>query len=59
MALGALASILIVKLVIWSIALGSGTSGGILAPILIMGCSIGGLMAPELPAASTGYWILM
>jgi H+/Cl- antiporter ClcA/CBS domain-containing protein len=59
MALGALASILIVKLVIWSIALGSGTSGGILAPILIMGCSIGGLLAPVLPTASTGYWILM
>jgi CBS domain-containing protein len=59
LALGALISIFLVKLVIWSIALGSGTSGGILAPILIMGCSMGGILTPLLPAASTGYWILM
>jgi H+/Cl- antiporter ClcA/CBS domain-containing protein len=58
-ALGALASIFIVKLIIWAIALGSGTSGGILAPILILGCSLGGLMTPVLPAASQGYWTLM
>ncbi|HET6680615.1 MAG TPA: chloride channel protein, partial [Gemmatimonadaceae bacterium] len=58
-ALGALASIFIVKLVIWAVALGSGTSGGILAPILILGCSLGGLMTPLLPAASQGYWTLM
>ncbi|HET6566973.1 MAG TPA: chloride channel protein, partial [Rhodothermales bacterium] len=57
--LGALASIFVVKLVIWSIALGSGTSGGILAPILIMGCSLGGILTPLLPSASEGYWILM
>jgi H+/Cl- antiporter ClcA/CBS domain-containing protein len=59
LALGALASIFVVKLVIWSLALGSGTSGGILAPILIMGCSMGGVLTPLLPAATPGYWILM
>ena len=50
--IGALISILIVKLVIWSLALGSGTSGGILAPILIMGAAVGGLVAPVLPGGS-------
>ncbi|HEX6631546.1 MAG TPA: chloride channel protein, partial [Gemmatimonadaceae bacterium] len=59
LALGALASIFVVKLVIWSLALGSGTSGGILAPILIMGCAMGGLLTPLLPHATEGYWILM
>jgi H+/Cl- antiporter ClcA/SAM-dependent methyltransferase len=58
-ALGALVSIFVVKLIIWSIALGSGTSGGILAPILIMGCAMGGVLTPLLPSASTGYWILL
>jgi H+/Cl- antiporter ClcA/CBS domain-containing protein len=59
LAIGALVSIFLVKLIIWSIALGSGTSGGILAPILIMGCSIGGMLTPLLPPASKGYWILL
>jgi H+/Cl- antiporter ClcA/CBS domain-containing protein len=59
LALGALLSIFIVKLIIWSVALGSGTSGGILAPILIMGCSLGGLMSPLLPSATQGFWTLM
>ncbi len=43
--------LLVVKAIIWSVALGSGTSGGVLAPLLIMGgataqcsqaCCIGG-----------------
>ncbi|MEO8451386.1 MAG: chloride channel protein, partial [Gemmatimonadota bacterium] len=34
---------LIVKAVIWSIALGSGTSGGVLAPLLLMGGALGAL----------------
>src|SRR3954464_6422288 len=33
--------ILIVKAVIWSVALGSGTSGGVLAPLLMMGGALG------------------
>ncbi|MGH8950290.1 MAG: chloride channel protein [Acidimicrobiia bacterium] len=59
LAIGALASIFLVKLVIWAVALGSGTSGGILAPILIMGCSVGGLLTPLLPSATQGFWTLM
>jgi H+/Cl- antiporter ClcA/CBS domain-containing protein len=59
LAIGALVSILVVKLIIWSIALGSGTSGGILAPILMMGCSVGGVLTPILPHATEGYWIFL
>jgi CIC family chloride channel protein len=59
LALGALVALLLVKLVIWSVSLGSGTSGGILAPLLIMGAALGGVMAPILPGASTGVWALI
>lgn len=59
LAVGALISILVVKLVIWSLALGSGTSGGILAPILIMGAAVGGLIAPLLPGGSVGAWSVL
>lgn len=58
-ALGGLAVLLLVKLVIWSISLGSGTSGGILAPLLIMGAAVGGMMAHFLPGGSTSTWALM
>jgi CIC family chloride channel protein len=58
-ALGGLATLLIVKLVIWSVGLGSGTSGGILAPLLIMGAAMGGLMAPVLPGGSSATWALL
>ena len=59
LAASTLLSILVVKLVIWALALGSGTSGGILAPLLIMGAAAGGLMAPVLPGGSVGAWSLL
>jgi H+/Cl- antiporter ClcA/CBS domain-containing protein len=43
LALGALALLLVVKALIWSVALGSGTSGGVLAPLLIIGGAMGAL----------------
>jgi CIC family chloride channel protein len=55
----ALALLFVVKLVIWSGGLGSGTSGGILAPILIMGVSLGGVLGHVLPGASPGVWALI
>jgi chloride channel protein, CIC family len=58
-AVGGLITLLVVKLVIWSIALGSGTSGGILAPLLMMGAAMGGLMANVLPGGSSGTWALI
>ena len=56
---GALLLLFVVKLVIWSGGLGGGTSGGILAPILIMGAALGGIMGHVLPGASTGVWALI
>ena len=57
--IGALVSLLVVKLLIWSSSLSSGTSGGILAPLLMMGAAIGGLLGHVLPGASPGVWALI
>jgi CIC family chloride channel protein len=51
--------LLVVKAVIWAVALGSGTSGGVLAPLLIMGGGLGATLGPWLPAASGGFWPLL
>jgi len=48
-----------VKLVIWAISLGSGTSGGVLAPLLMLGAALGALLSPVLPAVSPGFWPLI
>jgi H+/Cl- antiporter ClcA len=55
----ALVTLFVVKLLVWSVALGSGTSGGILAPLLMMGGAIGGLMAPALPGGSPAVFGLL
>jgi CBS domain-containing protein len=52
-------ALLAVKAVVWSVALGSGTSGGVLAPLLIMGGGMGALLANLLPQASPGFWPLL
>ncbi|WP_313620448.1 chloride channel protein [Achromobacter sp.] len=51
--------LLVVKVAIWSIALGSGTSGGVLAPLLIFGGAVGALASPLLPQADPGFWALV
>ncbi len=56
---GALLLLIAVKLVIWSVGLGSGTSGGILAPLLIMGAALGGIVGHALPGGSPGMWALI
>jgi len=54
-----IAGILLVKSVIWAVALGSGTSGGVLAPLLMMGGALGGLEASFLPSQGAGFWPLI
>jgi chloride channel protein, CIC family len=44
------------KALIWAIALGSGTSGGVLAPLLIMGGALGSVEAGWLHIGDTGLW---
>src|SRR5580704_2534859 len=51
--------VLIVKSIIWSFSLGSGTSGGILAPLLMIGGALGALFAPMLPFLQMGAWPLV
>jgi chloride channel protein, CIC family len=47
--------ILLVKSIIWAVALGSGTSGGVLAPLLMMGLALGGIEAGDsLPIGRRG-----
>lgn len=48
--------VLLVKSTIWVIALGSGTSGGVLAPLLMMGGALGGLEAMVFPNLGPGFW---
>jgi H+/Cl- antiporter ClcA len=51
--------VLLVKSVIWAVSLGSGTSGGVLAPLLMMGCALGALEAHILPSEGIGFWPLV
>ena len=55
----ALLALLIVKCIIWAVALGSGTSGGVLAPLLIMGGATGALIAPWVPGDGPALWALV
>ena len=51
--------VLLVKWFIWAVSLGSGTSGGVLAPLLMMGGALGGLEAMFLPHEGAGFWPLV
>ncbi|PRZ40711.1 H+/Cl- antiporter ClcA [Antricoccus suffuscus] len=51
--------ILIVKTIIWSLSLGSGTSGGVLAPVFMIGGSLGALQGQVLPHVFPGFWAMM
>ncbi|KWZ38334.1 chloride channel protein [Burkholderia savannae] len=52
-------AILVVKAAIWVIALGSGTSGGVLAPLLMLGAGLGTLLGPVLPGGEPALWPLV
>ena len=54
-----IAGVLLVKSMIWIISLGSGTSGGVLAPLLMMGAALGGIEATFLPQLGPGFWPLV
>ncbi|MBV9578840.1 MAG: chloride channel protein [Chloroflexi bacterium] len=58
-AINVILGVLLVKSVIWAVALGSGTSGGVLAPLLMMGAALGGLEAGILPNEGAGFWPLV
>jgi chloride channel protein, CIC family len=54
-----LLTLIVVKWTIWSVSLGSGTSGGVLAPLLILGAALGGIEATWFPAMGVGFWPLI
>src|SRR3546814_13292132 len=58
MALRAAVILLAVKAVVWLVALSSGTSGGVLAPLLILGGAAGCIAGLWLPG-SAGFWAII
>jgi H+/Cl- antiporter ClcA/CBS domain-containing protein len=59
LALGVVLALLGVKAVIWVIALASGTSGGVLAPLLMMGAGLGVALGHVLPGNDAALWPLV
>nr|WP_244489832.1 MULTISPECIES: chloride channel protein [unclassified Rhizobium] len=57
-AANAVLAILLVKATIWLVALSSGTSGGVLAPLLILGGALGWLVGLVFPG-DPGFWALL
>jgi chloride channel protein, CIC family len=60
--LGFLIVMLLAKSVVWLVALGSGTSGGVLAPLFMIGAAVGGIfglvvkqLVPGMDAAPTAF----
>jgi H+/Cl- antiporter ClcA len=51
--------LVLAKSVMWAVALGSGTSGGVLAPLLMMGGAIGALESAVLPGHDPGLWAIV
>jgi H+/Cl- antiporter ClcA/CBS domain-containing protein len=51
--------LLIGKAVVWSISLGSGTSGGVLAPLLIMGGALGAIEGRFISLGDPGLWAMI
>jgi H+/Cl- antiporter ClcA len=58
LAVRAVVLLLVVKAIVWLVALGSGTSGGILAPLLILGGCAGFLIGQYLPG-DPGFWAMI
>jgi CBS domain-containing protein len=59
LALDVVIALLAVKAVIWVIALGSGTSGGVLAPLLMMGAGLGVVIGRLFPGSDPALWPLV
>lgn len=56
---GALLALFFAKGIVWSVALGSGTSGGVLAPLLMLGGAIGALVGIATGAGDPGLWAMV
>lgn len=56
---GLIVGVLVVKTLIWGLSLGSGTSGGVLAPMFMVGGALGAAEALVFPHVSPGFWALV
>jgi H+/Cl- antiporter ClcA len=56
---GAALALLLCKAVMWVLALGSGTSGGVLAPLLMLGAGLGVILGPHMPGGHPELWPLV
>lgn len=52
-------ALLIGKAIVWAVALGSGTSGGVLAPLLIIGGSLGAVIGHWIPVGDPALWAMI
>jgi H+/Cl- antiporter ClcA/CBS domain-containing protein len=52
-------ALLTVKAIMWVFALGSGTSGGVLAPLLMLGAGLGTVLSHYLPGNDPALWPLV
>ena len=59
MAVDAVLALLACKAAMWVVALASGTSGGVLAPLLMMGAGLGAVLGPWLPGGHVALWPLV
>lgn len=59
--LGLIAGLLVAKSLMWAFSLGSGTSGGVLAPLLMIGGAVGALAAhlAHASADAQAFWALI
>ncbi|MFN8391499.1 MAG: chloride channel protein [Bdellovibrionota bacterium] len=56
---GSALALLVLKALVWSIALGSGTSGGVLAPLLIIGGALGATLHSVAGVGDVSLWVLV
>ncbi|MDQ2866265.1 MAG: chloride channel protein, partial [Candidatus Eremiobacteraeota bacterium] len=59
LALGLVGAIIGVKVVIWICSLSSGTSGGVLAPLLMIGAALGTLIGSLIPGNDASAWAVV
>jgi len=55
----ALTGLLLAKALVWAVSLGSGTSGGVLAPLLIIGGALGAWLGQWSPVGDPGLWAMI
>ena len=59
LAAGLVLGIIVVKIVIWVVSLSSGTSGGVLAPLLMIGAAMGTLLSAYIPGHDASAWAIV